>query len=420
MLHNSKTLTRNTCAFVLAGGRGSRLKELTSRRAKPAVFFGGKMRIVDFVLSNAINSGIRKIALATQYNAHSLIKHCQLTWNFLRVERNEFLDILPASQRTNAGTWYKGTADAVFQNIDIIEGYGVEYIMILAADHVYKMDYEIMLEDHVDSGADMTIACLSVPQQDAHAFGILQVDENDFATDFIEKPVSTASLCFADGLVLASMGIYVFKWSFLREVLKNDALNESSGHDFGKDIIPDIITSGRIKAHRFVHSCVQGGDTQPYWRDVGTLDTYWQANIDLTDFVPELDLYGKNWPIWTLNSNTPPAKFIHNEDHRRGSATNSVVGNGCIVSGTMIMNSLLSYDVRTSSYTRIVDSVINPEVVIQRHVKLKKTIIDKGTIIPQGIVIGYDIEEDSRWFTVTKNGVVLVNQDMIDIREKSW
>jgi glucose-1-phosphate adenylyltransferase len=378
------------------------------------------MRIVDFVLSNSVNSGIRKIALATQYKAHSLIRHCQLTWNFLRVERNEFLDILPASQRTKDGGWYRGTADAVFQNIDIIDGYGIEFIMILAADHVYKMDYEIMLEDHVSSGADMTIACLSVPEKEAYGFGILQVDENDVATAFVEKPESSVHLCDRNGLALASMGIYVFKWNYLRELLENDAQNQNSGHDFGQDIIPSIVASGKVKAHRFENSCVQVGNFSSYWRDVGTLDAYWKANLDLTDFTPELNLYNKDWPIWTLNSNTPPAKFIHDEDHRRGSATNSVIGNGCIVSGTMIRNSLLSSDVQTNSYTRIVDSVINPDVVIQRHVKLKKTIIDRNTTIPQGIIIGYDLEEDKRWFTVTENGVVLVNQDMIDSREDSW
>ncbi len=345
-------LSSQAMAFVLAGGRGSRLKELTDRRAKPAVYFGGKTRIIDFALSNALNSGIRKMAIATQYKAHSLIRHCQRGWNFFRAERNEYLDILPASQRVNENKWYLGTADAVTQNIDIVDSYGIKYVVILAGDHIYKMDYEIMLRQHVDSGADVTIGCLTVPRMEATAFGVMDVDKTGRITAFLEKPADPPSIPGDPDHALASMGIYIFNWDFLRDLLIRDAEDPNSSHDFGNDIIPDIVKNGKAMAHRFSESCVKSGlETEPYWRDVGTIDAFWQANIDLTDFVPKLDIYDNAWPIWTYAEIVPPAKFIHDEDGRRGSAVSSLVSGGCIVSGSEVRNSLLFTGVRTHSYS---------------------------------------------------------------------
>jgi glucose-1-phosphate adenylyltransferase len=295
-------LTRQSMAFVLAGGRGSRLEELTDRRAKPAVYFGGKSRIIDFALSNAVNSGIRRIGVATQYKAHSLIRHLQRGWNFFRAERNEMLDILPASQRTDEGQWYLGTADAVTQNIDIIEGYGVKYIVILAGDHIYKMDYGIMLAQHVESGADVTVGCVEVPREEATGFGVMHVDENQRIIDFVEKPADPPAMPGSPGMSLASMGIYVFETEFLIDLLHKDAADPDSAHDFGRNIIPQIVKNRKAMAHKFSDSCVMtGSEPRPYWRDVGTVDAFWQANLDLTDFVPELDIYSEGWPIWTYS-----------------------------------------------------------------------------------------------------------------------
>ncbi|MCX7671944.1 MAG: glucose-1-phosphate adenylyltransferase, partial [Anaerolineae bacterium] len=327
-------LSSQAMAFVLAGGRGSRLKELTDRRAKPAVYFGGKTRIIDFALSNALNSGIRKMAVATQYKAHSLIRHCQRGWNFFRAERNEYLDILPASQRMDELNWYRGTADAVAQNIDIIDSYNIRYVVVLAGDHIYKMDYEVMLRQHVETGADVTIGCLTVPRMEATAFGVMDVDATGRITAFLEKPKNPPHIPGDPDHALASMGIYVFDWAFLRDLLMRDMVDANSSHDFGNDLIPAIVKNGKAMAHRFADSCVRGGlETEPYWRDVGTIDAFWQANIDLTDFIPKLDIYDNSWPIWTYSEIVPPAKFIHDEDDRRGSAISSLVSGGCIVSG---------------------------------------------------------------------------------------
>ena len=324
-------LASRAMAFVLAGGRGSRLKELTDRRAKPAVYFGGKGRIIDFALSNARNSGIRKMAIATQYKAHSLIRHCQRGWNFFRAERNEYLDILPASQRVAEDKWYLGTADAVTQNIDIVDSYRVDYVIILAGDHIYKMDYEKMIAQHVDRGADVTIGCLTVPRMEATAFGVMHVNKDMQVTDFLEKPKDPPSIPGDPDHALASMGIYVFDWKFLRELLLRDAADRNSSHDFGHDLIPDIVRNGKAMAHRFADSCVMSGmEREPYWRDVGTVDAFHAANIDLTDFVPELDLFDNSWPIWTYSELAPPAKFIHDEEGRRGYAVSSLVSGGCI------------------------------------------------------------------------------------------
>jgi glucose-1-phosphate adenylyltransferase len=401
-------------AFVLAGGRGSRLKELTDRRVKPAVYFGGKTRIIDFALSNAVNSGIRKMAVATQYKAHSLIRHCQRGWNFFRAERNEFLDILPASQRVSEDMWYRGTADAVTQNIDIVDSYGVDYIVILAGDHIYKMDYEKMLRQHVEAGADVTVGCLTVPREEATAFGVMAVDAKSQITSFLEKPADPPATPEDPTKALASMGIYVFNWKHLRELLLADAEDPNSAHDFGNDLIPDIVKNGKAIAHRFDDSCVRAEGAPSYWRDVGTIDAFWQANIDLTDFTPELDLWDRQWPIWTYSEMAPPAKFIHDESDRRGMAISSMVSGGCVISGTEVRNSLLFTQVHTNSYAVLDHSVILPNVVVNRRARLRKCVVDRGVVIPAGLIVGEDPVEDAKFFRVTEKGTTLITQPMVN------
>ena len=413
-------LSSQAMAFVLAGGRGSRLRELTDTRAKPAVYFGGKTRIIDFALSNAVNSGIRKMAIATQYKAHSLIRHMQRGWGFFRAERNEYLDILPASQRVSENKWYLGTADAVTQNIDIVDSYGVEYVVVLAGDHVYKMDYEIMLQQHAETGADVTIGCLTVPRLEAVAFGVMHGDAAMRITAFLEKPADPPAIPGKPDQALASMGIYVFNWAFLRDLLIRDAEDPNSSHDFGMDLIPDIVKNGRAMAHQFSESCVTSGlETEPYWRDVGTIDAFWQANIDLTDFVPKLDLYDRSWPIWTYAEIVPPAKFIHDEDGRRGSAVSSLVSGDCIVSGSAVSNSLLFTGCRTHSFASLEYVVALPQVVVNRKAQLKNCVIDRGVIIPEGLVVGQDPEADARWFRRTDAGIVLITQAMLNARARA-
>ncbi|MFN0115771.1 MAG: glucose-1-phosphate adenylyltransferase [Paracoccaceae bacterium] len=413
-------LSSQAMAFVLAGGRGSRLKELTDRRAKPAVYFGGKTRIIDFALSNALNSGIRKMAIATQYKAHSLIRHMQRGWGFFRAERNEYLDILPASQRVSEEKWYLGTADAVAQNIDIVDSYNVTYIAVLAGDHIYKMDYEVMLRQHVETGADVTIGCLTVPRMEATAFGVMHVDKSMRITQFLEKPKDPPAIPGDPKHALASMGIYIFNWDLLRGLLLKDMEDDNSSHDFGNDIIPSIVKNGKAIAHRFADSCVRSGlEEEPYWRDVGTIDAFWQANIDLTDFVPKLDLYDNTWPIWTYAEIVPPAKFIHDEDGRRGSAVSSLVSGNCIVSGSEVRNSLLFTGVRSHSWSALEYAVVLPYVTVQRKARLKNCVIDSGVIIPEGLVVGEDAEEDAKWFRRTDSGIVLITQDMLDKRAAS-
>ncbi len=415
----NKRLSAQAMAFVLAGGRGSRLKELTDRRAKPAVYFGGKQRIIDFALSNALNSGIRKMAIATQYKAHSLIRHVQRGWSFFRAERNEYLDVLPASQRMDEVNWYRGTADAVAQNIDIIDSYNIQYVVILAGDHIYKMDYEIMLQQHVDTGADVTIGCLTVPREEASAFGVMAVDGQMRITDFLEKPADPPGIPGDEANALASMGIYVFDWAFLRDLLLRDVVDSTSSHDFGNDLIPAIVKGGKAMAHRFADSCVTTGiEDEPYWRDVGTLDAYWQANIDLTEFVPKLDLYDRDWPIWTYAEIAPPAKFIHDEEGRRGTAISSLVSGDCIVSGSEVRNSLLFTGCRAHSWSVLEHVVALPRVDIGRKAELRNCVIDSGVMIPEGLVVGHDPEEDARWFRRSEGGVVLVTQSMLDRRAR--
>ena len=415
----NKRLSAQAMAFVLAGGRGSRLKELTDRRAKPAVYFGGKQRIIDFALSNALNSGIRKMAIATQYKAHSLIRHVQRGWSFFRAERNEYLDVLPASQRMDEVNWYRGTADAVAQNIDIIDSYNIQYVVILAGDHIYKMDYEIMLQQHVDTGADVTIGCLTVPREEASAFGVMAVDGQMRITDFLEKPADPPGIPGDEANALASMGIYVFDWAFLRDLLLRDVVDSTSSHDFGNDLIPAIVKGGKAMAHRFADSCVTTGiEDEPYWRDVGTLDAYWQANIDLTEFVPKLDLYDRDWPIWTYAEIAPPAKFIHDEEGRRGTAISSLVSGDCIVSGSEVRNSLLFTGCRAHSWSVLEHVVALPRVDIGRKAVLRNCVFDCGVMIPEGLVVGHDPEEDARWFRRSEGGVVLVTQSMLDRRAR--
>ena len=409
------SISRNAMAYVLAGGRGSRLYELTDRRAKPAVYFGGKSRIIDFALSNALNSGIRRIGVATQYKAHSLIRHLQRGWNFLRPERNESFDILPASQRVSETQWYDGTADAVYQNMDIIEAYHPEYMVILAGDHIYKMDYELMLQQHVDQEADVTVGVLEVPRMEATGFGVMHVDASDRIITFLEKPKDPPGIPGNPEMALASMGIYVFKTPYLFELLHRDAALPGSSRDFGKDVIPYVVSSGKAVAHRFSTSCVKAdSEAEAYWRDAGTIDAYWEANIDLTSVVPSLDLFDHNWPIWTYGEITPPAKFVHNEDGRRGQALNSLVSGGCIVSGAQLHKSLLFTGVTVHSYSRLDGAVVQPYVDIGRACRLRNVVVDSRVRIPPGLVVGEDAGLDAQRFRRTDKGTVLITQPMID------
>ncbi len=412
---HSAPVARHAMAYVLAGGRGSRLLELTDKRAKPAVFFGCKSRIIDFAISNALNSGIRRIAVATQYKAHSLIRHMQRGWNFLRPERNESFDILPASQRMDDSMWYAGTADAVYQNIDIIKSHRPKYVVILAGDHVYKMDYELMLQQHVQSGADVTVGCIEVPRAEATAFGVMAIDETDKIVSFLEKPEDPPGMPDNPDMSLASMGIYVFETEFLFDQLRRDAAHTGSSRDFGKDIIPFLVRQGNAVAHRFSDSCVRSSpDGEAYWRDVGTLDSYWQANIDLTDPLPSLDLYDRNWPIWTFAEVTPPAKFVGDGNGNTGVAEDSLVGGGCIVSGGSVKRSLLFTGVRLDGGARVENTVVLPDVRVGRGARLVNAIIDRGVRIPDRLVVGEDPIADAERFRRTDKGVCLITQPMLD------
>ena len=411
----SGPLSRQAMAYVLAGGRGSRLLELTDVRAKPAVFFGGKFRIIDFALSNALNSGIRRIAVATQYKAHSLIRHLQRGWNFFRPERNETFDILPASQRVSAEKWYLGTADAVFQNLDIVQEYQTRFVIVLAGDHVYKMDYEPMLQQHVEQGADVTVACIEVSRSEASGFGVMHVDAKDRIIDFVEKPLDPPAMPGDPERSLASMGIYVFDTRFLADELRRDAADPDSSHDFGKDIIPRLVKLGKAVAHPFSRSCIRSTPGGPaYWRDVGTIDSYFAANIDLTEVVPDLDLYDRTWPVWTYSEMNAPAKFVHDHPGRRGSATASLVSGGCVVSGATVWRSLLFNDVRINSYSAVELGVIMPGVEIGRSVRLRNVIVDRGVRIPEGLIVGDDPVADALRFRRSEGGVCLITQKMID------
>jgi glucose-1-phosphate adenylyltransferase len=407
---------RRTLALVLAGGRGTRLKALTAWNAKPAIPFAGKFRIIDFALSNCINSGIRRIGVPTQYKAHSLLQHIQRGWGFLRGEFNEFIELLPAQQRTTGENWYRGTADAVFQNLDIIRAHKPEYVLILAGDHVYKMDYGRMLAQHVARNADVTVACLEVPIADASAFGVMSVDEQDNVLHFDEKPANPTPVPGKPDTALASMGIYIFNAPFLYERLARDAIigEGHTTHDFGRDVIPELVGKYRLQAHHFQDSCVMHeGAREHYWRDVGTVDAYWEANIDLTTVTPALNLYDQNWPIWTYQAQLPPAKFVFDSDTRRGMAVDSMVSGGCVISGATVRRSLLFSNVRVNSYCVVEDTVILPDSDIGRHSRLSRCIIDQGCVVPPGLVVGEDPELDARRFYRSDKGITLVTASML-------
>ncbi|SFN11347.1 glucose-1-phosphate adenylyltransferase [Formivibrio citricus] len=410
----ARQLPKRALALVLAGGRGSRLQDLTNNRAKPAVYFGGKFRIVDFALSNCINSGIRRIGVVTQYKSHSLLRHLQRGWSFLRSESNEFIDLLPAQQRVDEEHWYRGTADAVYQNLDIIRDYGPEYIVILAGDHIYKMDYSRMLLDHVELGADCTVGCIEVPRAEASAFGVMAVDDSRKITAFVEKPADPPAMPGREDVSLASMGIYIFNAQYLYRLLDEDLADPQSNHDFGKELIPKAVSEGRAFAHPFSLSCVTSGDgSQCYWRDVGTVDAYWAANLDLASVMPELDVYDRSWPIWTYQEQLPPAKFVQDINGSHGMTLNSLVSGGCIVCGSLVLNSVLFSKVRVDSFCTVDSAVILPSVTIGGGCRLRRCVIDRGCEIPPGLIVGENAEEDSRRFYRTDNGVVLITAEML-------
>lgn len=410
----SLDLPKRAVALVLAGGRGSRLKSLTDRRAKPAVYFGGKFRIVDFALSNCLNSGIRRIGVITQYKSHSLLRHVQRGWGFLKSEMNEFVDLLPAQQRTDDESWYRGTADAVYQNQDILASYGADYIVVLAGDHIYKMNYALMLADHVAKGRECTVGCIAVPRQEATAFGVMHVDASHMIIDFVEKPADPPPMPNDPTRSLASMGIYIFNARFLYRELERDINDKNSSHDFGKDIIPRAVRNGQAAAHPFELSAVgTRHNEEPYWRDVGTIDAYWDANIDLTATDPKLNLYDTRWPIWTYQAQLPPAKFVHDQPDRRGMAIESVVSGGCIVSGS-VHRSVLFSSVRVHSHSNVNWSVLLPGVQVGRRARLTRVVIDRGCFVPDDIVIGEDAEHDAKRFYRSENGITLVTREMLD------
>jgi glucose-1-phosphate adenylyltransferase len=404
---------RDTLAVVMAGGRGVRLGPLTARQSKPAIPFGGKYRIIDFTLSNCVNSGINKICILTQYRAHSLIRHIELGWSFSRHEFDEFIELLPAQERVETSSWYQGTADAVFQNLDIILDHDPAYVLVLAGDHIYKMDYALMLALHVERNADVTVGCVEVPIREASNFGLMEVDAEDRVTGFQEKPEQPRPIPGKPDSALASMGIYLFSTDFLREVLERDAASATSTHDFGRDILPSMYGERRLIACRFN---ALGGEEMNYWRDVGTVDAYWEANLELSGVTPPLNLYDRDWPIRTAPTQLPPAKFVFDDEDRRGMAVDSMVSAGCIVSGSVIRHSLLSNDVRVHSYSTIDDTVILPRVVIGRHCRISRAIIDSDCRVPPKTVIGEYPEEDRKRFYVTPRGVVLVCPHMLPRR----
>jgi len=413
-LAQSLDLPKRAVALVLAGGRGSRLKNLTDKRAKPAVYFGGKFRIIDFALSNCLNSGIRRIGVITQYKSHSLMQHLQRGWAFLKNEMNEFVDLLPAQQRNDDESWYRGTADAVYQNQDIIASYRADYVVVLAGDHIYKMNYALMLADHVAKGRECTVGCIAVTRAEASGFGVMAVDENSLIIDFVEKPADPPPMPGNPDLALASMGIYIFNARYLYKELERDMADETSSHDFGKDIIPRAVRNGCAAAHPFELSCVstRHGE-EPYWRDVGTIDAYWDANIDLTATDPLLNLYDTRWPIWTYQAQLPPAKFVHNQPDRCGMAIESLVSGGCLVSGHVFRTVLFS-SVRVHSYATVNWSVLLPGVQVGRGARLTRAVVDRGCSIPDGMVIGEDDALDAERFYRSENGITLVTRDMLN------
>ena len=411
---SDKRRPKRAMALVLAGGRGSRLMQLTDMRCKPAVYFGGKFRIIDFVLSNCMNSGMRRIGVLTQYKSHSLLRHLQRGWNFLKSEMNEFIDLIPAQQRIDDHSWYRGTADAVFQSLDIVRANQPDYVIVLAGDHIYKMDYARMLADHVDKGAPVTVGCVEVSRQEASGFGVKAIDADRKVIDFVEKPADPPQMPGKPDRSLASMGIYVFTADYLYQVLEEDLLDPTSSHDFGKDVIPKAVRSGHVLAHPYEMSCVFNGPGKThYWRDVGTVDAYWEANIDLTATTPELNIYDRDWPIWTSQEQLPPAKFVHNTGDRQGLALESIVSGGCIISGALD-RSLLFSSCRVHSYSKVNWSVLLPQVEVGRHARLTRTIVDHHCRIPDGLVVGEDPELDAKRFYRSGNGITLITPSMLD------
>jgi glucose-1-phosphate adenylyltransferase len=405
-------LSQQTFAIVLAGGRGSRLHQLTDHRAKPAVPFAGSMRIIDFVLGNCVNSGLRRIGVLTQYKAQSLIRHIERSWGFLESSLGEFVDVVPAQQQRGEG-WYCGTADAVYQNLDMLREVAPRYVLVLGGDHVYKMDYGVMLAEHVARGAALSVACIEVPAEEAVALGVLSVDGAGRVTAFAEKPARPATLPGRPGRSLASMGVYAFDTGFLVDALVRDAADAASTHDFGHDLIPASLAGGSVYAHRFEDSCVNMVEGRPYWRDVGTLDAYWEANLDLTKVVPELNLYDEAWPLPARQPSRPPAKFVFDEAGRRGVALDSLVSGGCIVSGAEVRRSILFHGVRVDEGSRVEDSVVLPQVHIGRGVQLRRAIIDRRCVLPDRLRVGFDPVADHARFRVTERGITLVTPDML-------
>jgi glucose-1-phosphate adenylyltransferase len=416
---DTRRIEQQSVALILAGGRGSRLHYLTDNRAKPAVYFGGKYRIVDFVLSNCVNSGIRRIYVATQYKSHSLLRHIQRGWGILRGELNEFIDLLPAQQRIDESTWYRGTADAVFQNLDILTAEAPAYVVVLAGDHIYRQDYRIMLQQHVECGADVTVGCVEVPRSEASAFGVMDVDASGRVVGFLEKPDAPPGLPDHPDRTLASMGIYVFSAEAMYDELRRDAGVADSTHDFGRDFIPYLVKNAKVMAHRLQDSAIYGEhEAEPYWRDVGTIDAYWSANMDLCAVTPDLDLYDLDWPVWTYQPQLPPAKFVFDQDGRRGMAVDSVVSDGCVVSGSRVRRSVLSSQARINSYARVDGAVILPHVVVGRHARLTNVVVDHACHVPEGLVAGEDAEEDARRFYRTDAGTTVITQQMLDALER--
>lgn len=415
-MENSRDVAKQTLALVLAGGRGSRLHMLTDSRAKPAVFFGGKFRIIDFALSNCVNSGISRIGVVTQYKSHSLLRHIQSGWSFLRNQFNEFIDLLPAQQRVDEEHWYQGTADAVYQNIDIIRNHHPKYIVILSADHIYKMDYTAMVMDHISSGCPVTVGCIAIPRSEASAYGVMQIDNNNMITDFLEKPQDPPSMPNDPNSSLASMGIYVFNAEFLYDVLNEDANTEGSRRDFGFDIIPKLVKEHKAHAHDFALSCIrnQGNKDICYWRDVGTIDAYWEANMDIAAVQPQLDVYDTNWPIWTHQDQLPPAKYVQDINGASSVVMNSVCSAGCIISGSALVHSVLFSNSRVHSNCSLNEAVVLPSCVIHRGCRLTKVVLDRGCELPRNLVIGEDVNADTRRFFRTAGGVVLVTREMLE------
>lgn len=416
---SARKVTKQTMALVLAGGRGSRLHQLTNTRAKPAVYFGGKFRIIDFALSNCINSGIRKIGVVTQYKSHSLLRHLQAGWSFLRNQFNEFLDFLPAQQRIDEVHWYRGTADSVYQNLDIIKEHHPKYILILAGDHVYKMDYAKLLLDHISHEQPVTVSCVPIPQAEASAYGIMSVNEDGLITQFTEKPKDPQLMPGSNNMCLASMGIYVFNAEFLYKVLQEDEESSDSQHDFGNDIIPSLVRKGLAHAHDFSKSCVcNRGKQLIYWRDVGTIDSFWAANMDLASVTPDLDVYDQEWPIWTYQTQLPPAKYVQDMNGASSILRNSVMSAGVIVSGSSICSCVLFYNVRVHSFCFINEVVAFPDVIIHRGCRLTKVILDRGCELPRNLVAGENYEDDSRRFYRSEGGVTLITRRMLaNLRE---